>query len=33
MSKYKIAHLRKQGQDMVIIPLDNDFEHKTDEDL
>ena len=29
MSKYKIAHLREQGQDMIIIPLDKNFEYKT----
>ncbi len=29
LSKYKIAHLREQGQNMIIIPLDDNFEHKT----
>ena len=29
MSKYKIAHLREQGQDMIIIPLDDSFHHKS----
>ncbi|WP_374697297.1 hypothetical protein LQZ44_12040 [Alcaligenes nematophilus] len=29
MAQYKIAHLRQQGQDMIIIPLDSNFEHKT----
>lgn len=29
MSKYKVAHLREQGQNMIIIPLDGSFEHKT----
>lgn len=29
MNKYRIAHLREQGQDMIIIPLDTSFEHKT----
>ncbi len=32
MAQYKIAHLREQGQDMIIIPLDNSFEHKTQHD-
>lgn len=29
MPSYKIAHLREQGQDMIIIPLESNFEHKT----
>lgn len=29
MATYKIAHLREQGQDMIIVPLDDSFEHKT----
>jgi hypothetical protein len=32
MPNYKIAHLREQGQDMIIIPLDNSFEDKTEKD-
>ncbi|MDH1068459.1 hypothetical protein N5B96_02960 [Acinetobacter johnsonii] len=28
-NKFKIAHLREQGQDMIIVPLENNFEHKT----
>ncbi len=29
MNKFKIAHLREQGQNMIIIPLENNFEYKT----
>lgn len=29
MPSFEVAHLREQGQDMVIIPLDYDFELKT----
>lgn len=29
MAKYKIAHLREQGQDMIIVPLDGQFHYKT----
>ena len=29
MSKFKIAHIKEQGQQMIIIPLDNNFHHKT----
>lgn len=29
MSKYKIAHVKEQGQQMIIIPLDSSFHHKT----
>lgn len=32
MATYKIAHLREQGQDMIIIPLDDSFEHKSSTD-
>jgi hypothetical protein len=32
MPHYKIAHLREQGQDMIIIPLDHSFENKTDDE-
>lgn len=28
MAKFKIAHLREQGVDLIIIPLDEDFGHK-----
>ena len=29
MPTYKIAHIRQQGQDMIIVPLDGQFEHKS----
>lgn len=29
MATYKIAHLREQGQDMIIVPLDSSFDYKT----
>lgn len=29
MSKFKIAHLREQGKDMIIIPLDGQFHYKS----
>lgn len=29
MSKYKIAHIREQGVDLIIIPLDSSFGHKS----
>jgi len=28
MPRFKVAHLRQQGQDMVIIPLDSEFGRK-----
>jgi hypothetical protein len=28
MSRFKVAHIREQGQDMVIVPLDSDFGRK-----
>lgn len=28
MAKYKFAHIREQGQDMIIVPLDSSFGHK-----
>jgi hypothetical protein len=31
MSKrFEVAHLREQGQDMIIVPLDDDFDDKVD---
>ena len=30
MAEFRIAHLREQGQDMIIIPLDRDYGQKTD---
>lgn len=32
MSKYKIAHVKEQGQQMIIIPLDSSFHHKTSDE-
>lgn len=32
MPHYKVAHLREQGQDMIIIPLDSIFRQKVDSD-
>ena len=32
MPRFRIAHLREQGQDMVIIPLDSSFRDKTNEE-
>lgn len=29
MPHYKVAHLREQGQDMIIIPLDSSFGHQS----
>lgn len=30
MPRFKVAHLKEQGVDLIIIPLDNDFGYKTD---
>lgn len=30
MPHLKIAHLRQQGQDMIIVPLDDNFGYKSD---
>jgi hypothetical protein len=32
MSSVKVAHLRQQGQDMIIVPLDRSFAQKTEND-
>ena len=32
MPHFKIAHLREQGQNMIIVPLESSFEHKSDGD-
>ncbi len=32
MPHFKIAHLRQQGQDMIIVPLDSSFAHKSQDD-
>lgn len=29
MSRFQIAHIREQGQDMIIVPLDRAFGYKT----
>lgn len=29
MARYKVAHIREQGNDMIIIPLDSSFNNKT----
>ncbi len=29
-NKFKIAHIKEQGQQMIIIPLDSTFGHKSD---
>ncbi|AMP15515.1 hypothetical protein [Collimonas pratensis] len=29
MSTFQVAHIREQGQDMIIIPLDSGFNHKS----
>jgi hypothetical protein len=32
MTTYRIAHIREQGHDMIIIPLEDRFEHATQAD-
>lgn len=32
MPRLKIAHLRQEGQDIIIVPLDSAFGHKTEAD-
>ncbi len=32
MPSFKIAHLREQGNDMIIVPLTSDFGHKISSD-
>ncbi len=32
MPQLKVAHLREQGQDMIIIPLDQNFDYKSSAD-
>lgn len=29
MSRFKIAHIREQGQDIIIVPLDRSFAYKS----
>lgn len=30
MNKFKIAHIREQGQQMIIVPLGSDFDRQTE---
>lgn len=32
MPKFKVAHVREQGVDLIIIPLDHSFRYKTDDE-
>ena len=32
MPEFKVAHIREQGQDMIIVPLDSAFGHKISQD-
>ena len=32
MPHFQVAHLRQQGQDMVVVPLESSFGHKTSND-
>jgi len=32
MNKFKVAHLREQGVDLIIIPLEREFGHKSQSD-
>jgi len=32
MPKYEVAHIREQGVDLIIIPLDNSFRFKSEQD-
>lgn len=32
MSRFKIAHIREQGQNMIIVPLDRSFGYKSREE-
>lgn len=32
MPNFKVAHLREQGQDMVIVPLDSSFGYKSQQE-
>lgn len=29
MARFEIAHIREQGQDMIIVPLDRSFQYKS----
>ena len=31
MPRFKVAHVHEQGQDMVVVPLDDSFDHKSNE--
>ena len=32
MAKFKIAHIKEQGRDLIIVPLESSFEHKSKEE-
>jgi hypothetical protein len=32
MNTFKVAHIREQGIDLIIVPLSQDFQHKSDEE-
>ena len=32
MTTLKVAHIREQGQDMIIVPLDGSFDRKSEDD-
>lgn len=32
MPKFKIAHIKEQGVDLIVVPLDGSFEHKSKEE-
>jgi hypothetical protein len=32
MPKYKVAHIKEQGQDMIIVPVDSSFGNKSQEE-
>jgi hypothetical protein len=32
MPRFEVAHLHEQGQDVIIIPLENSFGHKSDDE-
>lgn len=32
MEKFKIAHIRQQGVDLIIVPLESSFGHKSNQD-
>jgi hypothetical protein len=32
MPRFKVAHIREQGQHMIVVPLDSSFDRKLDQD-